>query len=282
MKNRYIPYGYRIRDGEHCIHEAEAETVKEVFRLYSTGQSYTAIAEILRISGYPPYGANGWNKHHVKRMLENGKYIGECGYPVILSKEEFDAARAAHDEKAVSNAPQGLPSDVLWDRLRCGECGGRLLRNGSPAPSKGISQLRCESRECGYGIDIALDELHGAVLSLTNRLIDNVRKHPCGQYAQTPEALRLANEISRGIARPDDPDETARLILEGAAARYGGITEPPRLPLPIQYGDKNRLSEMDWNLFREAVSHISLARVGIGLTTISGCKIYMEREDEAE
>lgn len=282
MKNRYIPYGYRIRDGCLNVRPAEAETVKEVFRLYCDGYSYKVIAAILNASEYPPHGSSGWNKHHVKRILENGKYTGESGYPAILTKEKFDAARAVHDEKTISTALQGVPSDILWKRLRCGECGGRLLRIGSPAAAKGIIQLRCENRECGYGTNIAQADLNKAILSLMNRLIADVRKHPCGQYEQTPEALRLANEISRGIVRPDDPDETTRVILEGIAARYGGILEPPRLPPQVQYGDENRLCEMDWNLFREAVSHISLAHNGTGLTTLCGYEIFMEGEDETE
>ncbi|MGI6175166.1 MAG: recombinase family protein [Christensenellales bacterium] len=279
MKNRYIPYGYRIRNGKHCIYEAEAEAIKEVFQLYCSGQSYKSIAEILRTSNHPPYSAKGWNKHHVKRMLENGKYIGG-GYPAILSKKQFDAARAVHDKKMVSTVTQYVPSDILWERLRCGECDGRLLRNGSPAAARGITQLRCKNSECSYGIDIAQSKLHGAILSLLNRLIADVRKCPCGKYEQTPETLRLANNISRSIEKPDDPSEATGLIFKGIAARYGSIMEPPRLPPRIQYGDKNRLSEMDWNLFREAVSYISLSCKGIGLTTISGNHIFMEGEDE--
>ncbi len=281
-KNRYIPYGYRIKDGKLCINPLEAGAVQEVFRLYSAGQSYRSIADIMNASNHPPHGENGWNKHHVKRMLENNKYTGEAGYPAILSKEEYEAARATHDGKIVSTTSQETPEGVLWERLRCGVCGSRMLRNGSRAASKKIIQLRCENKECGYSEDIPQQILHSGILALMNRLISDTRKHPCGRYEQTPEALRLANEVGRGIAKPDDPDKTVRLILEGIGARYGGIQEPPRLPPAMQYiDDDNRLFEPDWELFKGVVSHISLTRDGLGLTTISGYVIFIGK-DEAE
>lgn len=282
MKKRYIPYGYKIRDGKLCVNDIEAEAVKEVFRLYSNGRSYEMVAAIMDDSEYPPHGKSGWNKHHIKRMLENKKYIGENGFIAILTNEEFRAARRAYDAKGIQNDPTGSPEDVLWERLTCGECGDRLLRNGSPAAAKGIIQLRCENRECGYGVNIPMTELLNNVLRMINYLIADTRKCPCGRYEQTPESMRLANGISSGIARSDDPGKTVRLILQGAAVRYGGIHEPPRLPLKIQYGDENRLSEMDWNLFGEAVSYISLAYMGTGLKTISGYEIFMESEVDKE
>lgn len=281
-KNRYIPYGYRIRNGKLSVHSAEAETVKAVFRLYRDGQSYKAIAEIMNDSDYPPHGENGWNKHHIKRMLENGKYIGESDYPAILTKAEFHTARDVYAAKGIQNAPTGKPADVLWERLACGGCGSRLLRNGSPASAKGLIQLRCENSGCGHAMDIPQATLHSAVLDLMNRLIADVREHPCGRYEKTLEALRMANEISRGIARPDEPGETAKMILQGITERYGGIKEPPRLPPEIQYGNESRLFELDWELFKGAVSHISLAREGMGLTTIIGYEIFMEREGKTE
>jgi hypothetical protein len=288
MKNRYIPYGYRIRDGRLSTHDMEAEAVKEVFRLYTGGQSYIAIAIIMNGREYPKHNDNGWNKHHIKRILENSKYAGEFDYPAILSKEQFEAARAVHDDKAVSNAPQGASSDILWQRLRCGECGGRLLRNGSPSIAKGVIRLRCENNDCGYGINIPMAELDSVLLALFSTLISETRRYSCGIYERTPESIRLENEIRRSIDNPGDPDVTTKMILEGITTRYGGIKEPPRLPPEIQYGHESRLLpvpfrvEMDWNLFKEAVSYITIAHEGIGLTTISGYEIFMESEVEKE
>lgn len=276
-KNRYIPYGYGIRDGRLCINAFEAQAVQETFRLYSGGHSYKDIADRMNNSSHPPYGANGWNKHHVKRMLDNGKYAGEAGYPAILSKEAYDAARAAVEIRTFSRTSRGASEDVLWERLRCGACGSRMLRIGTPVSVGGIAHLRCDNAGCALRVGIPKDELDNIILTLMNRLIFDTRKQPCGRHEHTPDALRLANEINRGIARPDDPDETVKLIMEGIGARYGGIQEPPRLPPQLQYGDENRLFEPNWELFKGAVSHISLTREGMGLTTISGYDIFIRK-----
>ncbi len=281
-KIRNIPYGYRIRDGRLCINPLEADAVKEVFKRYQAGLSFQGIADILNQSSHPPYAVNGWNKHHVKRMLENGKYTGEAGYPVILSKEEYDCARALSDTRAFTKTPQGSTEDILWERFRCSACGGRMLRIGSPVSVGGIAHLRCDNTECAFRINTPKDEIDRTILHLMNRLITDTRKTPCGRYDQTPEALRLANEINRGIAKPDDPDATVQLILKGIGARYGGIQEPPRLPPQMQYtDDDNRLFELDWELFKGAVSHIYLTCECMGLTTISGYVIFIGK-DEAE
>ncbi len=283
LMQRYIPYGYRICDGQLCVNSAEAGAVVEVFRFYLAGRSYKSIAEGLNQSKHPPYGENGWNKHHVKRILENRRYLGADGCPAIIAAEQFTAARAIHDEMAIPNAPLGVPPDALWKRLQCGECGGRLVRNIYPRLAKGSVHLWCEG--CGFKTVASLAELHSAVLALMNRLADDVRLHSCGQYGQTPTTLRLANAIARGIAHPVDSEEAARLILEGVSARYAGIAEPPRLPPQLQYGaygNENHLSGLDWSLFREVVSHISLGHTGLGLTTLSGYSIFLEGEIETK
>ena len=77
MANRYIPFGYEIRDGVICIVERETEVVQSVYALYIQGMSLLAIAE--RLNMLPiTYASDGraWDKHMVKRILENPKYKG--------------------------------------------------------------------------------------------------------------------------------------------------------------------------------------------------------------
>ena len=42
MANRYIPFGYEIRDGVICIVERETEVVQSVYALYIQGMSLLA------------------------------------------------------------------------------------------------------------------------------------------------------------------------------------------------------------------------------------------------
>ncbi len=94
MKNRKILYGYKIENGVFVIYPQEAEIVKRIFEIYQSGESYQGISDILNAENilYSEDSAF-WNKHKIKRMLENPRYTGECGYPKIIQSEDFQAAQ---------------------------------------------------------------------------------------------------------------------------------------------------------------------------------------------
>ena len=45
MKNRYIPFGYQIQNGDSVINTEQAATVQHIFYAYTEGQSFKEIAE---------------------------------------------------------------------------------------------------------------------------------------------------------------------------------------------------------------------------------------------
>ena len=87
MINRKVLYGYQIQNGTLEIVPEEQRAVSMVFTLYNAGASYQAISDALNRQGIPycrevPL----WNKHKVKRLLENPRYNGKEGYPILVSK----------------------------------------------------------------------------------------------------------------------------------------------------------------------------------------------------
>ena len=92
LKNRSIPFGYRMINGKYALNTLEAETVRKIFEEYINGKSLKTIASEMQI----PYNSSKptWNKNMVCRVIENAKYIGEGGYPQIVSTENFE--KAAH------------------------------------------------------------------------------------------------------------------------------------------------------------------------------------------
>ena len=75
-------------NGKYAINSAEASAVKQIFTEYSDGKSLNEIAAKMTVS----YHSNKpiWNKNMVKRVLENRRYIGECGYPQIIESQIFN------------------------------------------------------------------------------------------------------------------------------------------------------------------------------------------------
>lgn len=280
MKNRYLPYGYKIEDGIYVTDPAEADVVREIFRLYRGGHSYKAIAGILNAGSYPAHSASGWNKHHIKRMLENSRYTGGGLYPAILSDAQFAAARVALDGKTDGWASWDGPGRILWSRIVCGECGGKMRRAGNRLSAKGVARLQCANPVCGHSVGIAVSTLWQAVACMQQRASEAPAETVRRGYEPGPEVLRLGSRISRAIARPDDPAEAVRLILRGIGARYGDIPSSPTPANTMETDDESRLSEPDWELFGRAVSHISLSHMGIGMKTITGREYFMERTDK--
>lgn len=103
LKNRSIPFGYCVINGKYALNATESETVKKIFSDYIGGKSLKTIAAEMQI----PYNANkaAWNKNMVSRVLENKKYIGENGYPQIVTRHEFEQAARIKAERTTYRKP---------------------------------------------------------------------------------------------------------------------------------------------------------------------------------
>lgn len=103
LKNRNIPFGYCVVNGQYAINENEAEAVQKIFADYIGGKSLKTIAAEMQI----PYnsGKEKWNKNMVCRVLENKKYIGENGFPKIISEEDFEQAMRIKSERCTYRKP---------------------------------------------------------------------------------------------------------------------------------------------------------------------------------
>ena len=113
LKNRNIPFGYCMVNGQYAINENEAEAVKKIFADYIDGKSLKTIAAEMQI----PYNSGKvvWNKNMVCRVLENSKYLGENGYPQIVTVEEFNQAARIKAERNTYRkpAPQAEPHEPI-------------------------------------------------------------------------------------------------------------------------------------------------------------------------
>ena len=96
-KIRTIPFGYSISNGKYITIYEEAEAVKQIFEQYISGKSLNEIAYNMMI----PYHSvkQKWNKHMVKRVLDNQRYMGENGFPEIIKQDVFYEAQQLKSER---------------------------------------------------------------------------------------------------------------------------------------------------------------------------------------
>ena len=97
-KNRRIPFGYKMENGEITTEPREVYAVVRIFDEYIGGKSLIDIANMLQAEGIPyhPFEDCKWNKNMVKRILENKRYLGDEKYPQLVDETKF---RKANDVK---------------------------------------------------------------------------------------------------------------------------------------------------------------------------------------
>lgn len=249
MSNRKILYGYQIQRGDLVTVPQEAETVRRITSLYLNGLSYQKICDTLNGDGIPFSGeAPLWNKHKVKRLLENPRYTGADGYPSILEKEKFDTVQSMIRGKTSHyTKTEKRPVHKLKEYLCCGNCHGRLLGMGGRDQRHDTLYLRCE--HCGMQVTISDADL---LAEVTRRMAEHDAP-PEVPYVPSGEVVRLTNAINRGLEHPDKPEDVVALVLQGVAVRYDCCSAP------TEHDTSHRLTEVDLKHFGQAVSHIVIA-----------------------
>lgn len=198
MTNRKNLYGYRIENGELIIVPQEAQTVKRIATLYIAGASYQTIADSLNKSGtsFSPE-APLWNKHKVKRVLENPRYIGTNGYPPILDEADFQAVQIKIRTKTEGYTfKEKRPALRLKEYLRC-DCGGALYRTAGTNRRTDTLYLKCQA--CGAQVTI----LDADLLAEVSRQLAQHDRPANEIYIPSSEVVRLNNEKAEGI-QPND------------------------------------------------------------------------------
>ena len=248
MTNRKNLYGYHIENGELVIVPQEVQAVKRIAALYIAGASYQSVADSLNKDGTPfsPV-APMWNKHKVKRLLENPRYTGTDGYPPILDRVTFQAVQEQIQMKTAGYTfKEKRPALQLKKYLHC-ICGGAFHRLAGANRKKNTLYLKCQV--CGTQVTISDDDLLAAVF-LQMAEHDRPADRP---YTPSSEVVRLTNAINRGLEHPDTPEDVVSLILQGVSARYDCC------PNTIEQETDCRLSETNLKRFGQTASHITIS-----------------------
>lgn len=259
-KNRTIPFGYMMQNGEITTNPKEVLAVVTIFHSYLNGDSMTAIAKSMEV----PYNEGvAWNKHMVKRIIENEKYLGTDKYPQLIDEDTFRRANAKRVAKATSLC---VISDDLQEIRKltfCKECGHRLFRRGGNTRSE---KWDCRNQRC-YPLDFRLTDqmLIDAILNVLNSVIANPSllesSAESSTYTPSGEVIRQQNEIRHMMGFTQiDYDRTKSEILRLAQMRYDCCTysEKPQQTalLKTLLVGHEQLNSLDIGLLKSCVSRI--------------------------
>lgn len=261
-RNRYLPFGYRIVSGVLTIDETEAETVRRIYADYLSGQSYQSIAAKMSM-GAVSYKADSpaWNKHMVKRILENPRYTGVKGFPTLIELDCYNAVSKIIQQKNICQ-PLSEELSIIRKKLYCFNCGSKYERDGRNPEYESW----CCKAEGRTGRRISDEILLKSVCTALNTVIAQLeilgqpeRHH----YEPSLDITKLNNQINQELEKTEvDSDYVKLLIFNCAAEKYAtcGNCESEHLTEQLQKRFQNHtpLTEFDPALFEETVKQVLL------------------------
>lgn len=231
MKNRKLPFGYKMEQGKPVIYPREAEMVTVIFRQYTMGASYLALVKMLKNQPVP-YDTNRlWNKNMVARILEDSRYLGQEDFPAVIEEKLFRQVAQKRDTKQVAQLTE---SQKLLRRLT-----GQKVKK----------------------------EAERQVLDLLNDLIEKpetIRQPP---VAEAPQGAitKLDSDLETILdTQPVDEDAAYQLICQIAVARYAMLSSEEYETRRIRhiFAEAQPIEELDAKLLKNTVCKVELASTG--------------------
>ena len=290
-KNRNIPFGYTMKKGEIIAEPTESQAVKDIFKLYLDGKSMSEIARQMSISQISYNGITfDWNKNMVKRILENEKYLGKDGYPVLIDNETFNHANARKKSKATSVNEISEELKIIRSLTYCKECGHWLSRIGGNTQT---DKWDCRNIECSrFNYRLTDNMIKDILLHILNAVIANPdlldTDSEISAYTTNIKVKCQQNEINRLMDNPEiDSEKVKTEILRLAELKYDCCTydESPQKTeyLKELLSDREQLNIIDYDLLKSCVSRILIGHFyTIEIEFINGVTIknITERTDK--
>lgn len=263
-KNRTIPFGYCMINGEITTEPKEVYAVATIFSEYLSGSSFLQIAKLMEAEKIRySEDSDHWNKNMVKRIIENEKYIGNDTYPQIISKDIFRLANEKRVRKATTLCVISEDLQEIRKHTYCSECGEKVYRKTN---GKGREYWDCRNPDC-YKLEYWLTDrmIIGAVLTALNTVIANPSLIESGGeisiYSPTADVIRKQNEINQMTDSPQvDFDRIKSEIICLAQMKYNCCTynDSPQKTVELKALLQNheQLNTLDIGLFKACVSRI--------------------------
>lgn len=269
MKNRNIPFGYRFDGGIAVIDQTEKKTLERIITEYLDGKSLLKIAEALNTDSveYMP-GTIGWNKARIMRILDDHRYTGEDGLPMLINTATFELLKTKKTAK--NNLREtDFNSDIfkLSDKVRCVSCGS-IMHRRHDSRIKCADRWTCENKACSTLVGIADSELIAKITECLNVIIENPDTIECSTHTSIPvnnEVMKTENEIGRILdTRGFDIAEAKKKMLECVSLKYNCIPKDNNISerMKAEFEASSPLSTFSSDLFEKTVSEILLEANG--------------------
>lgn len=174
-----VPFGWnKTAERKVVLNEAEAETVKEIFKAYLQGKTMRQISDELNarhiLNKDRPFLTST-----VYTILHNEKYTGALKihgevydniYPAIITAETFQKTQALLKENSTGKHVPDV-TYLLRGKVDCGCCGKRYNSAGGADRTGYIRRYyKCVNKNCAEHKSIRKDDLENIVINAINKV----------------------------------------------------------------------------------------------------------------
>ncbi len=280
-QNRTQPYGYWMQNGKIVIHPEEMPVVKEIYQLYTEGQSYLSIARHLTAKQvvYLP-DKNIWNKNMVARILQNNTYLGTAKYPAIIAEHLYKKAQSAAKPYTHTISPE---LKQIKTKLVCAECGAPVNRR---VKRDGSGRWYCMAEKTHLSASVSDQDIVTGVYKLQEVLSHDNAPQNGTDTAQTNtsslEVMRLQNEINLLMEQAElKVQEIQRKIMELATMRYALCEESNFVEEETLRKVKEGQGEDTLAMLLEITNEIRVSYFGIAGIQFKSGKVIARKESNA-
>lgn len=259
MKNRYLPFGYKIADGKIVADSRTGRSCTPDIRCLHRRANISTDCRCAVCPRYPlPFGCISLEQNMVSRILANADYCGTAEYPQIITAGQFEAAEQIRKSKTVTYSATLKP---FRKDMHCGCCGARLYWHPKS------NQWFC--RECGmWSKPTQAEETFNSIVEKLRWLQQNPELiHPPAGKAnvQSMEIVLLDREIEQALL-DEEPDADALItkILHRAELEYefcsAGDADPATMQIQKACAEYAPTEEFPETFYKEVVSKVILYR----------------------
>ena len=293
---RNIPYGYLMKNGKIVFDPVESQIVINIYQSYIQNEcSFTDIATLLN-SRDIIYSEDRpkWDKNKIARIIGDWRYVGEKGYPELITIETIKIAENKRAAKQPYNSEKKIDNICLTKlkpRIVCGECGG-IMRRQHESHCIIKNRWYCVEEACNVVIPVEDEKLNKSVLFILNQLISSGGALPINKESRIPEYemdsescaenRKIESEIMRLLdAASFEKENLIQLIFESASMKYSAISgnEVKTELMIIDLLGEVPLTALSREIMNKFVSEVRLFEDGIiELVLINGWTLREDTE----
>lgn len=263
-KNRTIPFGYEMQNGEIQMNLIEAKAVQTIFESYLQGFSLSDIAQYMSEKGIPYHETSlTWNKNMVKRILENERYTGTEDFLPLITNAMFQSANEKKKRKGVNLQPVSEEIAALKSLCVCAECKQKISRITGK-----YEKWECRNPECSrFDYRMTDQMLISAILQIWNTVQANPNLLEIASnsdtYIPTTEVHKQENEVSRLLDSNTNLEQVKEEVFKLVSLKYDccNYDDRPQKTAKLReiLSSAEQMNILDIGLLQSTVSKIAVS-----------------------